>query len=280
MGDLAQRFFGQAGQIAKKAVTVALEAGVAFSESTQEENVQDDPASVTQFNSDVPRSAFDAIFAQRKSDLIGNRNSDAIKFREREVAIGLTPKEQTIATLRIISDLNSQALRTPDSFLAPGGRTIFATDQFILQSATEADQEKIQVVETFGESVIFLYGRRPRYYTFGGLLLNSGNFASDGGKIHFWRDNFKLAYDTFLRGTKSVQFRARAYLTYDHVLREGFIVNSQISQDIRPNMVDFTFTMYITRETNLEGEQAMLDNTVDGRLNPSVPELPSGNPIL
>jgi hypothetical protein len=73
-----------------------------------------------------------------------------------------------------------------------------------------------------------------------------------------------LAYDLFLRGTRAVRFRARAYLTYDRVIREGFVVRSNITQDINPNHVRFMFTMYVTRAINLDSVQAIESNTLDG----------------
>ena len=215
-----------------------------------------------------------------------NKDKGQIVGRRNAVYRGFTPKEEQIASLRIITtqDFISQANnflparnRVDVSKLAAGGVVIYGTDQFILQSATEPDDEKVQIVETFGEPVAFFYGRRPRMYTYSGTLLNGGDFFAqdlDRPTIFpneystLWRDNFKLAYDLFLRGTRSVRFRARAYLTYDRVIREGYILRSNISQDIRPNMVNFMFSMFVTREISIDGVLALESNTLDGEAAP------------
>jgi len=113
-------------------------------------------------------------------------------------------------------------------------------------------------------------------YNYSGILFNSGprfpDFDREEKQPHTaWRDNFKLAYELFLRGTKCVQFRARVYLNYDSVLREGFILNNTIQQTIEPNFVRFSFAMFITREVNIDGVLALASNTLEGKEAPAFP---------
>lgn len=225
------------------------------------------------FENAIPRDAFDEEFQNQLRKNLVRSDPSVIGKRESQYR-GVTPKEDTIATLRIISNLAGELRNIPEDRKTQNGFEIFATDQFVLQASNEVDNEKIQVVETFGEPIIFMFGRRPRFYNFSGFLYNGGDDPTTGPfeQSTLWRDNFKLAYELFIRGTKCVKFRARAYLSYDRVMREGFIINSTISQDIRPNMVQFAFTMYITREINLDGRLAMSFNTVDGEERPFFPE--------
>ena len=231
--------------------------------------------------SPIPPDKFSEVLT--KQTRAGNKDQAAIVGKRNQAYRGFTPKEEQIASLRIIATQDLLSGQVDQSKLKAGGIVIYGTDQFILQSAAEPDDEKVQIVETFGQPVAFFYGRRPRMYTYSGTLLNGADTFTpsdvsannipqstvDGESTSaystLWRDNFKLGYELFLRGTRSVRFRARAYLTYDRVIREGFIVRSSISQDIRPNMVSFMFSMFVTREINLDGVQALESNTLDGK---------------
>lgn len=239
---------------------------------------------LSKYDNSIPRDAFDTAFARQllrfsrgKNRLRASVFGRNIKYR------GHTPKEEEIATLRIVSNLDTSSREVQANKQRSGAFVIFGTDQFLLQSATEQDVERYQIVETFGEPVAFFFGRRPRIYTYSGTLFNSGFRFNGAGKNFFedstefqvnsmlWRDNFKLAYELFLRGTKCVRFRARAYLNYDRVLREGFILNNQIIQNVHPNMVQFSFSMFITREVNLDGIEALQKNTLEGSSAPAKP---------
>jgi len=241
-------------------------------------------AAFTKYNNTLPRDSFDLPFAQELLRLTRGKKRDRNTVRARgETFRGHTPKEEQIASLRVITNLSAQARSVVGQKKKTGAFLVFGTDQFLLQQVSEQDVERYQIVETFGEPIAFFYGRKPRIYNYGGVLFNSG-FRFDGaGKDFFsgsnaftantmlWRDNFKLAYDLFLRGTKCVRFRARVYLNYDRVLREGFILNNQITQSVHPNMVNFGFTMFVTREVNLDGIEALAKNTLDGKPFPASP---------
>lgn len=195
---------------------------------------------------------------------------------------GVEPKGDNFSSLRIISGLTERDPKTGAQQRRAGGFLVFGTDQFVLQSAQETDTERVQLVETFGEPVAFFFGRRPRVFNYSGFLYNSGKTktlvesAEQFGRAKvansmLWRDNFKIAYELFLRGTRCVQFKARAYLTYDRTVREGFLLNASMQQDVRPNMVSFSFSMFVMREFNVDSPIAILNNTLEGQLYPVNP---------
>lgn len=229
-----------------------------------------------QSQSPIPPDAFDPITQeQNRQGNQGEKEKRGVVGRREAAYRGITPKDESIASLRIIANLDLLTGQVNQTGLQTGGLTIYGTDQFILQNVAEPDDEKVQIVETFGEPIAFFYGRRPRMYTYSGILLNGSDSIPNQGKglsedekrntySTLWRDNFKMAYELFLRGTKAARFRARAYLTYDRVVREGFIIRSNISQDIRPGMVNFMFSMFVTREVSLDGVRAIESNTDRG----------------
>lgn len=110
---------------------------------------------------------------------------------------------------------------------------------FLLQAVSESRAEKAQVVETFGETFLFLYGERPRTISARGVLLNSHDFP--------WRTEFWENYDKFLRGTKCAEKKARAYLSWDDIMVEGYILKAEAHETAsQPNQIEFAITMLLT----------------------------------
>jgi hypothetical protein len=194
----------------------------------------------------IPESAFQTTAAQRAYDVALNQNMGA----RNEIVRGVQGKNETYATLEI---------------LQPGSKNpLLKFEEFLLQTVSEASQERFQSIETFGDTIGFFFGSRPKFYTYTGTLLNTADYG--------WKDKWTAAYETQMRGTKCVEQKARAYLTYDYVLREGYILQMNVSQiSAHPNHVDFSFSMFVTREISLNNVQAtgiaimggMLTNAVD-----------------
>jgi len=183
-----------------------------------------------QSNADIiiPESKYNNTFvaaAKKATKATGN------DMGERNAKLrGIEAKDETYATLQIVKAGNVDA------------GEVFS--DFLLQSAQEASQEKVQLIETFGETVGFFYGDRPKIYQYAGTLTNTKDYP--------WKDRWKQYYETTLRGTKLVEAKKRAYLTYDFVLREGYILSFNMQQSsANPNHLDFNFSMFITKETNL-----------------------------
>jgi hypothetical protein len=160
------------------------------------------------------------------------------------------PKPDTQAVLRIIRP-KKQSERALDAAVAGQSFDILCeTSEFLLQNAQEVDTEKFQVAETFDLPRLYLMGRRARFYTYSGILANSQNLQ--------WKNRFLHIYENTLRGSRCVENRARAYLIYDDVLREGIVVSAQISPtEGLLNAVPFSFTMFIIRSTFI-GDQSQI----------------------
>ena len=183
----------------------------------------------------IPEADFQKTMANKAASLakapanLGARN---------ELVRGVMIKPETFATLEIDEankgmEADMRSLRTPKF------------SEFLLQSVNEVTEERYQLVETFGDTIGFFFGTRPKIYQYSGVLLNTTDYA--------WRDNWKDKYENEFKGTKCVEAKKRAYLTYDYVLREGYILGMSIGQvSANPNNVDFNFTMFITRELNLQ----------------------------
>jgi hypothetical protein len=170
---------------------------------------------------------------------------------------GMTVKSARYAYISLYQDLGQgpdgvQTVSIIDES-APGGYS-GANHNFILQAVAEQRQEKVQIVETFGDHFAFFYGQKPIILNVRGMLLNSGDFN--------WKNEFIANYDRFLRGTRCVENKTRVFLGWDDVLAQGYILNVGINytQEM-PLVIPFTFSMLLTKPPlDLSNAAAPLDN--------------------
>lgn len=93
-----------------------------------------------------------------------------------------------------------------------------AYTKFILESVQESHTERSQIVETFGDFYVFMFGERPPVYNFSGSLINA--------KSASWLTDFMFMYETYLRGSRCVASNAVAIVTYGGRQVEGLILNT------------------------------------------------------
>lgn len=119
-----------------------------------------------------------------------------------------------------------------------GTEIIEGYSSFFLQSVSEAEQEKYQVVETFTAYYVFFYGKRPPIYRYSGMLLNDPD--------NNWMNTFRFLYENYFRGTASSDLGAQAVLTYDKRAVSGFLLGLNIQQEASSDKgVPFSFDMLV-----------------------------------
>lgn len=134
--------------------------------------------------------------------------------------------DETEASIRIIREDGNTDILPPYT-------------KFILESVQEAHSERHQIVETFGEHYVFMYGERPPMYNFGGSLINSNNAN--------WVNDFMLMYERYLRGTRCTEQKTRALITYGGRQVEGYILNtSNQTAASSQEAVNFSFQLLVT----------------------------------
>jgi hypothetical protein len=177
------------------------------------------------------------------------------KNNVRRPTSGITLRDETFASIRLVSgdgvnqriiDAGSR-LPNPDKSGEPltvkvGDKTYVANEvysNFLLQNIAEERSEKVQVLETFGEPYIFLFGERPRVLNCQGILLNTWDFN--------WEAEWWANYDNFLRGTKCVENDARVYMAFDNTLVGGYILSSSATKVAQErHFVQFQFQLFVT----------------------------------
>jgi hypothetical protein len=214
---------------------------------------------------------------------------------------GIQIKEDTFATIRVVAaeaggnrlliDAGSRRTYSKDSadgkkkagdFMTVG--SMRATDiysNFLLQQVQEERQEKQQILETFGEAYIFLFGQRARVISFSGVLANTFDFN--------WEAEWWENYEKYLRGTRCVENDARVYISYDNTLVGGYIISTSSAKDtMNKNHVSFSFQLFVTYYSNFSsvGDASAYQGygwhalTAEGNLDVSAAELTAARPVL
>jgi hypothetical protein len=177
---------------------------------------------------------------------------------------GMTLKEPRFAYISLYQDLGEENATQVVSIIdssAPGGFSD-ANHNFILQGVSESRQEKVQIIETFGDHFAFFYGQKPIVLQVQGMLFNSADFN--------WKNEFLANYERLLRGTKCVENRTRVFLGWDDVVAQGYMLNVQIqyNKDM-PLVVPFSFSLLLTKPPlDLSDAAEPLDNPQPGRAEP------------
>ncbi len=146
-------------------------------------------------------------------------------------------QEDKVATLTVVRPISAaEAKRTGEA-----REIIYKTNRFLLQNSMEMRAEKAQIVDTQGDPQLFLFGSRPEVWQYSGVLMNTNNFR--------WKSEWIRAYETYLRGTRARELGLKVFLTYDDLVREGWILSTGVSQSHSSlRTVSFNFTMFITRK--------------------------------
>lgn len=202
---------------------------------------------------------FRSVFSQEASFSRFLSEMTLDRFRktrqESDATLLFRPKgkeEKSIATIRIIRPKQFTRVKIPAvagsspsvpvSQERPGLEfdVLLETTEFILEEVQEQMAERFQLQETFGDFNAFFFGKRAEIGTYSGSLFNAKDDLQ-------WRNQFISDYDEIFRATKTAEQKARAYLLYDDVVREGYIPSIALNQNsLTEGVVKFTFTMLIT----------------------------------
>lgn len=180
---------------------------------------------------------------------------------------GTQIKGETFATLEIKTRDGQNLLLIDGGGTWESGGVGFTPkySNFLLTSVSEQRAERSQIMETFGPSYIFFFGERPTVLNFSGTLINSADFN--------WKNEWWENYDRFLRGTQCVTYGTKAYITYDDVIKQGYILSSSASQSADPEMLaDFSFQLIVSQHMDL--------SPVGSREFPTTPLFPADRDII
>ena len=162
----------------------------------------------------------------------GSRSSRAGKKAARRPVRGIEIKDDTYAYIKVVQS-NGTEIPVMDSRSSTGTSSDGYTN-FILQSVQEQRMERHQVIETFGDNYVFFFGESPRFLDCSAILVSTHDFS--------WRAEWWNNYEYFWRGTKLVERGARAYLAWDDIIVEGYMVQAAaVEQAEQPYTIQMQF---------------------------------------
>lgn len=142
---------------------------------------------------------------------------------------------------------------------------VYQTNKFILQSITKPQQERFQIIETFGKPHVFFYDERTKIYTLNGVMLDAFFFDGyTGDQSHKYRNMWALGFQDFynkhLRGYELKRVGHIAALYVNGWLIKGYPIQFTISKESTqmPEAVSFQMTWVIENEILLNAKEAEL----------------------
>lgn len=203
-----------------------------------------------------------------RTDLAAITNSQAARRSALSLARQISTKTDQEAVIRVVtrntnysSDQSKQSKAS-----APLISVVPPYTKFFLESVSEDRMEKSQIIETFGDFIVFFFGRRPEVYQFSGRLLNTKN--------HDWKNDFQEMYEYFLRGTKAVENNSTVFIQYDDVLAEGFLINCHLEyHGVSNNECPFSFSMLVIDRAPVNQLQRLRERKARSRFSAAEQQL-------
>ena len=189
---------------------------------------------------------------------VGDRPSEADRpyltepYQDNPALLRIVSSFKAAASQKIVQKRTSKIF-APRKILKKRGssireKTLYQTDRFLLTGAPIERSENVQILDTFGsEGIAYFFGERPQVRSYTGVLLDTKNAP--------WKAEFLEVYYSALRGTRLVELGARAYISYQNMLVEGYIIECRVPQMAEQDKsVQFSITMLVTNETIMASE--------------------------
>jgi len=128
---------------------------------------------------------------------------------------------------------------------------IFTTKKFLLQGIEESRAEKYQIIETFGDTFIYLFDEQPKIFSCTGILLNAAAASTRQELSSNWVEQFDVLYDIYLRGYKAASQQFLVRLQYENYIRIGVLLNFTKRHFADANEgIPFQMSLYVTNMWN------------------------------
>jgi hypothetical protein len=190
-----------------------------------------------------------------------------------------TQEEQIVEIkLKRVPKVQDFTKSVQDNLFKPGSVGGYA--HFFIQSIQTPKQERVQILETFTTSWIYLFVQMTPIYTFSGILLNYGDDSSPDDS-HSWATDFMKVSDEQIRGTKSVESGGILEIAFDNILVQGYMLNSNLMRNAAtPYGVPFSFSLAIVKESYLgfgvffsdQIDRKLTNPTAEDAAKPRIPE--------
>lgn len=185
----------------------------------------------------LEEDAFAAHVRHIAKDAVFNASTSPSDMYIRRPLRGIQHRAGSHASIRVFRN-DGTAVPLVNSSRA-SDREAQMSANFLLQSVSMPREEKAQIIENFGEAFGFFSGSRAHVFRFSVMLLNSIDFN--------WRSEWITNYENTFRGTRLVEQGARLYISFDDLLLEGYMLNTNVDQtSTDPFLVPCSFTLWVT----------------------------------
>jgi len=205
-----------------------------FVGSTPPRNVERGDWDTYKGNGDPFRSAMDRATFHKKQFLAADAADAAEQFVYRRPYDGTVPRKGAPARISVVT-FDGKLVPLVKS---PTGTTKYYSD-FTLAGFDAAPTERAQITETFGVNFLKVFGEKPLFVRFSGILVDTPDFN--------WKAAFLQNWSSVLRATRLVELNARVVITIEDILLEGYFLKLSVSKKSSNNKVAaFQSSFYAT----------------------------------
>jgi len=132
-------------------------------------------------------------------------------------------------------------------------RTTFF-DKFSVQSVSEPDEERYQIVQTLGADVLYAFGKRPRMIMLSGSIVNGRVRVRIGNEeiSMDWKNALRREYNRSLRSTKLIRNQQTVNIYLQDTVYTGYLLNLITNTTSESqNLSQVTMTILLKKERYL-----------------------------
>lgn len=123
--------------------------------------------------------------------------------------------------------------------LGEGGDYYGVFNNFSIMAVREAHDEIVKIHQNFDNSWnVFFFGERPAIYSFNGIFVDSMDYP--------YYQEFMVAYEQLLAGSKCVKNKTKMFITCDGKIIEGYMLNISATKTAETSLKkDFSFSLLV-----------------------------------
>lgn len=174
--------------------------------------------------------------------------------------------KKTVSVIEPVKNSKVKPSNNPDGYitdlqLSAGAQYYSIFNNFSLLNVIESSSQVTQVVQSFGPDWHgFFYGSSPSIYSFSGVFIDTVEYP--------YFQEFMVAYDNYLAGTKCIENKMKMKVVYDGRVVDGYMTAIKTATTaVSSREKEFTFSVLVT------GRSWIRYNKVYGSVDPAETKL-------
>jgi len=139
-------------------------------------------------------------------------------------------------------------------------------DKFSVQSLNEPDQERYQIVQTFGGDFVYGFGRQPRIMQLTGSVVNGKIDVQVNGTTRSmdWKNALQRRYDRFYRLTRCIHNKQKILIYAEDTVYSGYLLNMQTFTNAETQSMSQVTLSFIIKKKHFARQN---DDAIPGFVN-------------